>query len=256
MGITTDLLDQIEPFTGSWSRSTGVNSLLALLQEGQDELMDCETSGLIWKGTENKGFPPYLITVADTYRYEITESVLSNVSSITKKINATDTVVKPRNVLRVFVDTNSNFDYDRHFVGEPILHSFNNPMRNSEDRIEIAEIPVDREPARENDNAAIMFQEDPGATTDIYFVEFTWEAPRLTGETIPLVVPAKFYPALRDYVIGTVSQLDNGKSNERLERFYTGYDRGGDWVPSWKEQFRAYYDTSAQSNVHQTVPLW
>lgn len=256
MGVTSDLLDQIVPFTGNWSRSTGVNSLLALLQEGQDELMDCDASGLIWRGTENKGFPPYLTTASDTYRYEITAAVLTDVSSITKVINGSATVVKPREVLKVFVDTNSDFDYDRHFIGEPFLHSFNNPMRNSEDRVEIAEIPVDREPARENDNAAIMFKENPGTSTELYFIEFTWEAPRLTSESIPLVVPSRFYPALRDYVIGMVSQLDNGRENDRLIRFYNGYDRGTNWVPSWKEQFRMYYDTSAQSEVAQNVPLW
>lgn len=256
MSITSNLLDQIVPFIGNWSRSTGVNSALALLQEGQDELFDCDAAGLIWYGTDNKGWPPYLITVSETYRYEINAANLSGVANITKTINGQAYNVRAKQIRRVFVDTNKDFDYGRHFLGEPYVFSFNNPMRASNDRVEVAEIPVDNEPARENDNPVVQFKANPGATTDIYFVEFSWEPPRLTSEVIPVCVPSRFYAALKDYVIGRISEMDNGKVNDRLTRFYNGYDGGSSWVPSWKDQFHAFYDSGAKTDSGQTVPLW
>lgn len=256
MSITGNILDRCEPLCKGWSRNSGQLSLLALLQEGQDELRDCDAKGLVWRGTENEGWPPYLTTVASTYRYSLSAAILSSVSSITKTINGTVYAVRPTRVRKIFIDTNSNFDFDRHFMGEPYIYSFNNPFRTSDDRVEIAEIPVHIEVALENDLPVIEFPFDPGASTDLFFCEFFWEAPRLTAETIPICVPTKFYPALVDYVVGRVSQMDNGRSNERIEHFFNGYDRGSDWVPSWKEQFQEYMDSVAQESSGQVLLLW
>ncbi|GAG11969.1 unnamed protein product, partial [marine sediment metagenome] len=218
MSLTGNILDQIEPFIGSWSRNSGQLSALKIMERAQDDLFRCDAAGLIWKGSDNIGWPPYLITVADITRYDIVAANLSNVASITQIVNGVTYAVRCRQVRRVFVDTNTDFEYTRKFMGEPYIVSYNNPFRTSNDRTEIAEIPVDSYPARENDAAAINFQVEQGASTDIYFVEFLWEPMRLTSELIPVCVAADFYPALVDYVIGTISQMDNGKSNERLER--------------------------------------
>lgn len=258
MSITSNLIDQIVPFVGSWSRSTGVNSILALIQEGQDELFDCDASGLIWKGSDNKGFVPYLTTVSETYKYDIDAAALTSVSAIQKTINGTAYDVRPRMVRRVFVDATSNFDFQSRYLGEPELLTYNNPFRSTSERVVIQEVQVDKYPALENDDASINFLTNPGATTEIFFVEFFWEPMRLTSELIPLCVPPKFYPALKDFVIGKISEMDNGKQNDRLTRFYSGYDggQGISWVPSWKDQFRAFYDSGAQEDSVQTVPLF
>ena len=257
MGVTSNLIDRIEPLTGQWSRATGQLSLLALVQEGQDELFDCSAPGLLWKGTDNKGWPPYLITVDGTYNYDITAANLSNITSITQTVNGTSYAVRPRKVMKVFVDTGKDFIFDRQFIGEPYIYAFNNPFRASNDRVQVADIPVSSYPATENDATKITFPSSPDDTTDIYFVSFAWEPPRLTSETINIAVPTKFYQALMDYVIGRVSQMDNGKENDRLARFYSGYDAGaGGWVASWKDQFQEFYSDGAQATSDQTVPLW
>lgn len=219
-------------------------------------MFDCDAQGLVWIGTDNKGWPPYLTTAASTYQYRISAANLTNVSSITKTINGTAYTVRPTRVRKVFVDTNTDFNFNRRFVGEPYMYGFNNPMRQSNDRIEIAELPVRSEPALENDLPLITFPDDPGAETEIYFVEFFWEPMRLVSESIPVCIPQLFYPALYDYVIGRVSEMDNGQPNDRLMRFYSGIDRGSDWEPSWKEKFQNYMDGGAQPSAGLTEPLF
>jgi hypothetical protein len=257
MGITSRIVDRIMPLVSSgWSR-TGDLSVLHLIQEAQDELLlQCNSELSAWIGSENKGFPPYLTTVAGTYKYTIEAANLTGVSTITATINGTAYTVRPKLVQRVFIDTIQNFDFMRKFVGEAYMHGYNNPFRTSEERVEFANIPVDSTPALEGNYPTITFKEDPGDSDDLFFVAFTVEAPRLTSEAVPVVVPVEFYPALIDYVLGRITEMDNGKSSDRLNRFYSGYDNGSDWVPSWIERYRLHLQGGAQTELAQRVPLF
>ncbi|MBU1778005.1 MAG: hypothetical protein KJ899_15375 [Gammaproteobacteria bacterium] len=243
----TALIDRISPWASGWAR-TGTRSILRLIQEGQDEAVDYDAPSFIWIGTENKGFPPYLTTVAGTYRYDVSAANLTSVSSITKTLGGSSVTVRARRVTKVFVDPNTDYDSLRTWVGYPYATGFNNPYRSSNDRVGVAEIPIRSYPALENDVAVIEFLEDPGSTTDRYFCEFYYEPPALSSESIPLVIPARFEIALEDYAIGKIQQFENGSWNERLDRFYNGVSNN----PSWIDQIRTYMSQGPQNTNYDT----
>jgi hypothetical protein len=212
------LIDQILPYADNWSR-TGTRSILALVQEAQDELLDGNGSNRIWIGTDNEGFPPYLTTVAGTYEYDITAANLS-ADALTVTIGGSARTVRAKQVQRVFVDTTEgNYDYAKRYLGKPYVYVGENPFSTARNRIIVAPVPVDSYPALENTSARIRFKEDPGATDDQYFVEFTWEAPRLVSENIPFAIPKEYEPAIRDYVLGTIQALNSGKESDLLVKF-------------------------------------
>lgn len=239
---TKTLLDRVQPYASGWAR-TGTRSLLRLAQEGQDELLDADVYYNRFISTDNKGFPPYLKTTAETYKYEITNANLS--ATLTKNIGGTAYVIRARQVLAVFLDVRaSDYGYERRWIGLPYIYYFSNPYSSNVDRKEVSRIPVGSYPALESTAAYIEFKEDPGTSTDKYFIEFTWEAPRLVSENIPLVVPEMFESALEDYIIGKIQWFENGKYNERLERFEN----------IWKPKMQKIGRVGAQPNDLQVMP--
>jgi len=221
---TKSLIDYIKPRAKGWSR----NSILSLIQEGQDMFFDYDSAYMHFVSTDNKGYPPYLLTTADTYRYNVVSANLS--ATLTKTIGGTDYDVRCREVVRVLVDTSVDYDYNRTWVGEPFVWTFSNPYRTDTDRTMMAQIPINQSPALEDTSAYIEFLEDPGTSTEIYFIDFLWEPPRLTAETIPLVVPKLYEIALRDYVIGTIQLDENGKQSDRLTKFEQY------WIPKFRTE--------------------
>ncbi len=227
MGLTS-LIDRCSPFCQGWDR-TGTRSLATLAQEGQDEMLDYDANYMIWVGTGNKGFPPYLQTTTPTQRYAINSTTLAE--TLTKTIAGTSYTVRCRRVLRVFVDiSQAGYGHQRSWLSEPYVWNFRSPYSLTDTRLYVANVPIRPEPALENTEASIDFIEDPGTTTDRYFCEFLWEAPRLTAETIPLVIPQDFERALEDYIIGKVEDFENGQISVRTQRFESY------WLPKWKDK--------------------
>ena len=224
---TKALIDRVQPFASGWSR-TGTRSLLTLAKQGQDMLFDYDSPYMHFIGTDNKGFPPYLTTVAGTYRYDITTANLS--TTLAKTIGGVSRNVRCREVAAIFVDTSENWDYTRRWIGEPYMWSFGNPYRASNDRTEFAKLPIHKEPALETTDAFIDFPEDPGASTDIYFVDILWEAPRLTAETIPLVIPELYEMALEKFMIGRIQELSSGQPSGQMKEFLDY------WVPKFRSE--------------------
>lgn len=255
MSVTSILDRCAAQAPNGWNR-TGNMSLLSLAQEAQDELLSAGNSSFTWIGTENRGFPPYLSTVAGTYRYEIVVANLVGVTAITKSIGGTDHIVRCLKPLRVFVDAGQSYDLNRRWAGEMAVPGFFNRFTTSTDRIQVIEIPIRKYEALENTNAYIEFLEDPGTHTDRYFIEFQWEAPRLDSELIPLVIPQRFEAAIEDYIMGKVELHENGSYGERMGRFDNGWQSGSGWMPSWRDQFQAALSSSASPSSGTTVALF
>lgn len=224
---TTSLIDRIIPFAKGWNR-TGNKSILQLIEEGQDEYFDYDADYMVYRGTDNEGWPPYLLTTLGTYRYEITSTNLS--ATLTKTIGGTAYPIRCRRVVEIFVDTSTDYDYNRTWLGRPYIAGYDNPYRVSNDRIEVAAIPCHNSSALENTAAYIDFIEDPGTSTEIYFCKFVWEPPRLASESVPLTVPKLYETGLRKYVMGTIQELSSGKSSAQLAEFYNL------WVPRFRKE--------------------
>jgi hypothetical protein len=243
---TRALIDRLIPrASGGWNRSTGNRSLLKLVEQAQDALYQSIQNGRKWRGTDNKGFPPYLITTAGVYRYEVAAANLS-CDAITTKIGATDYPVTADEILGVYTDSEYAQDYNRLYSGPTIEWAEINPYTNEEARMMVARIPVEVSPAYESTNPYITFLEDPGTTTEKFMVDFTWRAPRLTAETVPLCVPIEFEKALEDFVIGTIQESESGGQSAILQRFYT----------FWISEFRRKMNRGTQArNVKPQIRL-
>ena len=237
---TKALIDRVKPYAKGFSR-TGTKGILNLVQRGQDLLFNEESDYMRFIPTDNQGFPAYLQTTDGEYNYNINSTTLA--STLQKSIGGTNRTIRCKRVLKIFVDTSTNYDFNRRWIGDPYVIGYNNPYRTSNDRIRVADIPCRNEPALENTEALVRFPDNPGTTTDIYFCDFIWEPPRLTAETIPLVVPTLYEEAIEDYVLGTIEKYSNGKTGERLMRFFTGDPRTGE--PSWIEKFQTEMDMGA-----------
>jgi hypothetical protein len=240
---TKSLISELIPYCNGLDRSTGNNNILKLIERAQDRLFDYDSPMTWWIGSENEGWPPYLITDATNTKYSISAVNLSNITALTINIGGTDYAVRAKRVLKVFVDAGT-IDYGKRFIGKTYSSAFSNPYAMDTDRMSIADILVDSGIALENTAAWIRFRELVNVTTDTYMVLFTYEPPRLISEDIPLAVPLDFEEAIIDYVIGTIQQRANGKDNEWLQRFKF------EWIPKWQQDS----SSGAQSTPTETEP--
>lgn len=231
------LLDRVHPQCTGWDR-TGTRGLIKFVEEGQDELWSSLHRTNIFIDPSNKGFPPYLLTTAGTYTYDVTGANLSS-GTLTQTIGGTAYTVRCKRVVRVFRDTSTgvNYDYGRRYQGRDSLYIQVNPFTNATSRIRVADEPVDSQPALENTTATVTFKDDPGTQTQTYFIEFEWEPMRLVSESIPLCIPLMFERALEDYVVGRVQSILTGTDSERLKKFDT----------YWKSEFSKEINQTSSS---------
>jgi len=219
----TAILDRVSPYCKNWSRSGSGLSLLKLIEEAQDYIVNSAPEFMIWRDSSNQGWPPYLNTTQGVYQYSITGAVLTTAvpGQITKTINGTVYQVRCKRVRKIFQDvTNQAYDYTRRFRGVPYVYYNYNPYSMATNRLFVVDYPFTMEEALENDPCVIRFEEDPGQWSGIYFCEFEYEAPRLSAESVDLVIPSKFEDAIEDYVMGKVADLATGVKSQRTQYFF------------------------------------
>lgn len=239
---SADIIDSVLPHAPKgYSRHTGSLSLLKLIEQAQDKLFDYDSPYMRYLGTDNQGWPPYLKTVAGTYRYAINATNLAS-GVLAKTIGGTQYNVRCRQVLKVFLDS-SNVDYNLRWLGAPYIYSFQNPYATPISRVEVRDVKVQSSPALENTEAYIDFPEDPGESEDKYFVEFLWEPMRLTTEDIPLCVPKKYEEGIEEWVMGTIQKRIERRTNEFIQRF----------EQYWVSEFRREMFTGAQVQNNETM---
>lgn len=237
------LIDKLKPYCSGFERSTGKRNILQLIQDAIDILWNIDTPYLHYiDPTDNRGWPPFLETVAGTYQYKLTNDNLS-VDSLYKTVNGTNYGVRALRPLKVFLDS-TTIDYGKRWIGQTYNYAALNPYTTETSRLFVCDVPVDSGEAIEDESAWVRFRDDPGTTTNKFFALFTWEHPRLNSESIPLIIPRYFYLAIEDYVIGTTQLLAHGKWNDRLER----------WEKKWMNEWKYQTATGAQSRQSTTRP--
>lgn len=204
--------------TSGYAR-TGTNSVLGLIQKGQDRLFESNSPGLIWKDDSNKGLSPYLLTTTNVYEYQIIAANLSS-GAIDTTINGTTYNLRAKRVIRVYTDSTDN-------IG--------------------SEIDVDSYPALESGIARLLFLENPGTSTTQYFIDFEFEPLRLISETIPLMVPELFEDAIFSYVIGRIQMDENGLYNDFMDRFEN------EWIPKFQDYMSKSKNASAKINRTKSI---
>jgi len=218
---TKTLIDRLEPWCSGWNRSTGKKNLLHIIQVALDELYALDdTDRFIYRSTDNKGFPPYLKTVAGTYRYNIEAANLS-CGAIIKSIGGVNYNLIARTVKRVFIDaTQPQADYFNYVSADyPYIDEY---YGVSNERINVRDIKVSSQPgyADSNQPPTVDFPFDPGTNNTKFFIEFTYGAPRLLSEAIPIPVPEDFIEEIEKFCIGYVQGRESGRLQNDMTQYF------------------------------------
>jgi hypothetical protein len=250
---TQALLDRLVARVGSgWAESTGNQSLLKLIEMGQDLLVDKVYDKRIWIGSENNGFPPYLKTVAGTNAYEITAANLNDVTAITKRIGGTDYAVLPEIVTKVFIDaTQSSTFYMGGYLVQPETWFGMNPFATELSRLQVLPIAVECEPAYEDTPPRVTFPFDPGTRDTTWFCAFAFQCPRLTSKYIPLFIPQKFEIAIEEFVVGYCQSFENGSISDFILTFFSKPREDGE---SWQDRYRGYMQRGSPRRENRILP--
>jgi hypothetical protein len=227
---TKGIISRALPRCPGWSRSSGNKSLLKLLEQGIDELFEFDHDCMIYRGSDNNGLPPFLITVAGNYDYSIVAASLS-CGDITRSIGGVAFNLTARKVKGVFIETINSL---------PQYTQYRNPSERPCFDTGISEIVVSSQPAYDTTAPAIKFQFDPGSYSDRYYVEFYVGAPRLTSEAIQIPMPATFEKYLEEYMVMCANEKVIDAINF-MEDFM-------------KPRFHVSMGTAANTNVTRTPP--
>jgi hypothetical protein len=214
---TKGIIDRVVPWCPGWARSSGHKNLLKVLEQGLDKMFNWDHDCMIYRGIDNQGFPPYLITVSGTYDYNVEAANLS-CGAIIRNIGGTNYTLVARKVNKVFKDiTNTSAD-ESMWMGNPYRLN-TSPYGLSNIREWFVDYMVSSQPAYENTPPTVKFQADPGSTTEEFFIEFFIGCPRLTAETIRIPIPQEFEVELETYIIGFVQWRESGRPNDNISYF-------------------------------------
>lgn len=238
---TESLVARLRPYAKDWN-ITGNRSILSLIQNRQDELFACNDLMMRFIPSDNKGFPPYLKTVAATYQYSINSTNLS--SALNVSIGGTSYEVKANKILGVFIDSGVS-SYRDDVMGRTYIYRYGNPGGSDSSRIEVANVPVRTRHALETTAPLVTFFNDPGTYNDRYFVELTHLPPRLTAVSIPLMVPIEFEQAIFEGVLGEIRFVENGTYNDMQTRF----------EKYWKPRFHSDQSSGTQFQSNEVTPI-
>jgi hypothetical protein len=193
MPSTRVLITRAMTFARGWNRD-GTKGILPVLDEINRYMMskDAEVNIAINSAT---GQPPYLATTSGTRQYTMADTVrkVASVYQLRAEENYSDTGF----------DDISLFPYAT-WQGK-----------------EYYEIPITTRPKTRNSNALVYFRENPGTTTNRYFLKSYTDVTEISSENIDIDVPEKFHDLVLDGVLARIRQTEYGE----LDQWQTWRDR-------------------------------
>lgn len=214
---TKGIIDRVVPWCPGWERQSGKKNLLKVLEQGVDKLFDFDHDCMIYRGTDNEGFPPYLVTIAGTYDYNVEAANLS-CGNIVRTIGGTSYTFVAKRVNKVFVDITRTSYEETSWFGTP-YYLETSPYATETARRRFVNWRISSQPGYENSPPTIKFQSDPGDSTETYFIEFFIGPPRLSSDLIRIPVPQEFESDLENYIIGFVQWRESGRANDYMQYF-------------------------------------
>jgi hypothetical protein len=177
-------------------------------------------------------FPfPYLKTTAGTLKYDINSSNLVDDNGTAVIPSIAGVPVDIVKVTRVFIKAVNRHAiyYTRTFYGDEFVWLGKNPFVSGDlSKILFLEIPVRKFDQTDAYDAYIVFNEDPGETTNAYYIECMMRPIELDEESKPLTVDGiDWNQALIDGVVGEYEAAKFGSSH-RLDKFEKY------WVPQYQ----------------------
>lgn len=224
--------------------------ILAYLDRAQRGLFNQDAAQMVWLNSSDDEFPlPILQTTEGTLSYEISAANLvdSDGDAVTLTIGGYTVVPrKLRPATGVFIQSAGVSNYSKSFSGERFdwagVNSLWAKKLNKLRFYSVPGIPYARTDIR---GCTFQFAEDPGTTTDMYYVEFYVAPVSLTSESIPLSLEGdEWEEALIDGVVGYVEDVQNGRS-ERLQRF----------MSYWRPRFRNAMNAGMSQRKPMQMPI-
>jgi hypothetical protein len=219
-----------EDFASDWSRT----KILDTIDRGQKRLFSIDCPLTTFLNYSDVDFPlPIINTTAGTLKYDITAANLVNTAGGAVTLSIGGYTVTARKARNVFIKaTTSVRNFDKFFYGEDFSWSgLNASWSKTWMGVQFQKVPImPPHPKSGLENAFVQFVEDPGTHADTYYVEFYYNAPDLTSESIPLAIDAgRWADALIDYTVGHIENSQYGRS-ERLTKFEN----------YWMKKFKSY----------------
>jgi hypothetical protein len=220
MPTTQELVSLLkEEYAPSYSRTR----ILYLLDWAQRQMFctDC-AQHLYYNRADDTFFTPILKTTDGVLDYQIDDDALVDSDGNDLAITYYGTSVTCRKVWRLYFKggtLDSNW-YDQRWYGQEIFPvGINQFYANRFLYTRFFEVPCVTINKTQIGSAALTFTENPGTTTDKFFVDFYMNPPKLTSESIPLVVNADVWEwALIQGVMARIEDVKHG-TNDRMKDF-------------------------------------
>jgi hypothetical protein len=221
MPTTRELVSIIkEDFAPDW----GIPKLLQFLDRAQRFLYKNDCAETVWLNESDPSFPyPIFKTTSGVLSYDMSPTNLVDSEGVQVTPEVSGYPVHMRRIRSVFIVVSdlASSNYDKKFYGEQFsLVGLNQFWSQRLYRTSFYKVPGDIHDANGlHDYPRFVFHEDPGTTTDRYFVEMFCDPIEITSANIPLTIDGdKWEDALIDGVVGYIEDIESGKS-ERLEKF-------------------------------------
>lgn len=226
MLTTAELVSEIKLYYApEWDREV----ILNFIKRAQEELTLINSPEMIFYNGADPSFPvPFLQTVAGQLQYTIGDdgtgasNILDsdgNPIDIEITRNGVEYPVLPRRVKDIFTEYTHGYSWPSYGQGRWFTFGwFYNPARVRNFYRAENVVTFDR---KGSTGTTIRFMEDPGATTDRYYIMFYHDPIELLSDQIPLTIDGnQWHQALIDGAVGFIEDIENGNSR-RLEKFRT-----------------------------------
>ncbi len=220
MSTTQQLVSLIKE---EYAPKVGRTRILYYLNWAQNTLFQCDCVQQVFVNNNDITFPyPFLHTTAGQLDYEIDDSALfdSEGNALAITLNGLSTTVRRVKSLFVAISDTLNANYNPSYIGEqfnPI--AINSLYANNLYRVAFYTVPNISFGQTNSGDAKIVFGEDPGTTTDRYYVEAYLNPVELSSERVDLSINgSQWEMALIDGAVGRIEDVKNGRS-EKLAKF-------------------------------------
>lgn len=231
----------------NYAPNFGRTAILDFIDQVQVALFCQDAAQMTWLNSADDSFPiPILQTTAGTLEYEISAANLLDTDGNAVTLSWGGYTVTPRKVKCVFIQSAGLANYSKSFTGERFdwagINTLWTKRLNKLRFYEVPQVPSVKTNLRA---CRIQFGEDPGTTSDMYYVEFYVAPVTLTSESIPLSVDGdRWRPAFVDGVMSIIEDIKYGTT-----------DRWAKFEKKWKPDFRRAMNAGMSQRKPLQMPI-
>jgi hypothetical protein len=229
----------------------GRPTVLSLVERAIKALFNQPCASSIFYNRSDPAFPfPIINTVSGTLSYELTAANLVNSAGAAVALTVNGTTVALRDIAGVFVKGSSigTGGYTPNFRGSGRNVAGINPYWGNNNAQSYYQVPGVPTPKTNNEALAFTFLENPGTSSNRFFVEAYYEHPDLAVDTDPVLINLQLWEqAIIDGCIAYLEDFDNGNAGTtpRINKF----------EQYWKPKFSTYGNKDISHRSSMQIPI-